>query len=146
MRLARACPVLFVAMWLLAACGLSGPSEPKPSRPPSDQAFEIIEAKVQDLPGVESTALQLYDDIMTDRSIDGAVYLSPEADPVEVMDDVYRTLWTFRSWPPTLSVTGYIGEQKFGPDGPLGKKDRVSLITEEMEERYGPWPGSGPTP
>lgn len=135
------------------ACVLSGclPSDDPPEQagqpgPPAAQEFERLEDEVEGLPGIDTVALRLYDDAVTGRYIGGDVEVSPGADPVGVLDDVYATLWSFRSWQPFLiDVTATAEGETYGLDGRLNKGG-YRLFEDDLEERYGPWPGLGPTP
>lgn len=138
--------VLAAALLLVLLGGLAGcsPSPREESGPPTKAEGERIKLLVAAIPGVESVELQIRDDWESGRSIMGSVEISPEADAVAVLDDVYATLWSFKSWPPPITMVGRVGEMRFGLEGPIGPGGTYGLSQDELEERYGPWPGPGP--
>ena len=137
-----------LAVCLLVGC-LPSPDQPEQSLqpgPPAREEFERVEAEIEAMDGIEDAALRLYDDDMTGQYLGGDVDVTPGADPVAVLDDVYATLWSFRSWQPMfIDVFATSEGKEYGLDGPLDKGG-YRLFDDELGERYGPWPGPGPTP
>ncbi len=137
-----ACANLAVAVGVAGLAGCSpGPATVEESRPPVASERDRVIDRVEAIPGVAGTDLQVRDDATSGQSIMGSVEVSPQADPVAVLDDVYAALWTFRSWPPPITVVATVGDQVFGLDGPLPAGSGEGLTKSELEQRYGPWPG-----
>jgi hypothetical protein len=132
-------------VWLPAACAPAPePAGPRPSVPLAD-AVAAVEQDVAALPGVEDVHLTFHDNRTDGRAIDGSVEVDGAVDPVEVLDDVHAVLWTFAAFEPaTIRVAATADGDVAATAKDLGSRFEV-FAQLPLRERYGPWPGPGPT-
>lgn len=109
------------------------------------EAIPVVERDVEGLPGVRDADLTFVDDFSRGQNIEGSVEISDGADPAAVLDEVYATLWTFQGFEPTaISVVAQLDGEEVATAEDLGAT-ADTLFQVQLRERYGPWPGLGPT-
>lgn len=102
---------------------------------PDEQLFE----QVEDLPGVRSADLGYEDSFTHPSEYFGEVTIRRTADPVETLDAISAILWLGRPDPKVIVTVR----------GPRTEIDNASIRLmnpTDLEERYGPQPGTGKVP
>lgn len=136
---------VLTASLLLAGCAGGGRAETPQPTVAASEAFPEVQRDVAALPGVLDADLTYTDDVTRGYGISGTVTLAEGVDAVQVLDDVYATLWTFQGFEPALiRVVAEVDGVQVATAQDLGSPTD-GLAQVPLRERYGPWPGAGPT-
>ncbi|MFP5333679.1 MAG: hypothetical protein ACLGIV_00030 [Actinomycetes bacterium] len=117
---------------------------PEPTVAVTD-AFPVVQRQVAALPGVVDVDLTYTTGLSVGDGFDGSIEVEPTADLVAVLDDVHATLWTFEAFEPdTIDVHAEVDGVVVATAKDLGSEfESMGMV--QLRERYGPWPGVGPT-
>lgn len=122
---------------VLVASGCTSSAEPSIDYEPVDD--QALFQQVEDLPEVRSAELDYEDSFTHPSEYFGEVTIRPTADPVETLDAISAILWQGRPDPKVIVTVR----------SPRTEIDNASIRLmnpTDLEERYGPQPGTGEVP
>lgn len=126
--------VLVVSMMLLGGCLLGSSEGPSPDDDPVDDAT-LIE-QVEQLPDVRSVDIQLSSSFTNGPAYSGYVRVDRSADLLSTLDATAAILWQGR--PNAIQLV-----KVESPRGSVENSTVRLQSTTDLEERFGPQPGTG---
>jgi len=128
----------------MGGCAGDADRQPGPTVAFTD-AVPAAEREVEALPGVVDHDLVFHEGLPVGKAVVGTVEVEPDADPVQVLGDVYAALWAFQAFEPvTIQVAATVDTAEVATAKDLGSISD-SVPKNVLREWYGPWPGAGPT-
>lgn len=130
-----------VGALLLVGCGRAEPADPGYRPVPDEELFSRIAA----LPEVTEVDIDFVDTVTNGRTYIGDIQVTPEAEPLAVLDRAIAILRQGR-----YGASMGLSVLRPGPTGRLrvthGFELGISPSEPDLTERYGPQPGTGEPP
>lgn len=128
---------LVVSVMLLGGCLLGSSDGPSPDYDPVDDA--TLFEQVEQLPGVRSVAIEFSSSFTNGPVYSGTVRVDRSADLLGTLDATAAILWQGK--PRAIQLV-----KVTGPQGRVENTTVRLQSTTDLEERFGPQPGTGEVP